>query len=244
MLSQLFYAKSVFGNEVFNMSLDARVVLRVILGFIFMSALLFISAGTIGWTEAWIYIGLQFGFSIPVSLWLRKKNPELLENRLALVKKKQKGWDKVILISTTPFFFALLIVPGLDAVRYHWSFISVEVKIIAYIVMVLSLASFFIVLRENAFLSRVVEIQEDKGHHVITTGPYRIVRHPMYVGVILLIFAIPVALGSLFGLIPAFVLAAGIVIRTVLEDKTLHKELPGYSEYAQKTKFRLLPGIW
>ncbi len=226
------------------MSLDARVVLRVILGFIFMSALLFIPAGTIGWTEAWIYLGLQFGFSIPVSLWLRKKNPELLENRLALVKKKQKGWDKVILISTTPFFFALLIVPGLDAVRYQWSFISGEVKMIAYIVIVISFASFFIVLRENAFLSRVVEIQEDKGHHVITTGPYRIVRHPMYVGAILLILAIPVALGSLYGLIPAFFLAAGIVIRTALEDKTLHKELPGYTEYAQKTKYRLLPGIW
>lgn len=226
------------------MSLDTRVILRVILGFIFVSALLFIPAGTIRWTEAWIYIVLQFSFSISISLWLRKNNPELLKDRLAITKKKQKNWDKVLLLITTPFFMALLIIPGLDAVRYHWSYVSGEVKLIGYSAIVISVVSFFIVLRENAFLSRVVEIQEEKGHHVITTGPYRFVRHPMYVGVILLIFAIPTALGSLYGLIPAFFLVVGIVVRTYLEDKTLHKELSGYPAYAQKTKYRLLPGIW
>ncbi len=226
------------------MSLDARVVLRVIMGFIFMSALLFIPAGTISWTEAWIYLVIQFGSSISFWLWLRKNNPELLKDRLALVKKKQKNWDKVLMWSMTPFFIALLIIPGLDAVRYQWSFISGEVKMIAYIVIFISLISFFIVMRENTFLSRVVEIQEDKGHHVITTGPYRYIRHPMYVAVIALFFALPVALGSLYGLIPAFFVAAAIIFRTYLEDKTLHKELPGYLEYAQRTKYRLLPGIW
>jgi protein-S-isoprenylcysteine O-methyltransferase Ste14 len=89
-----------------------------------------------------------------------------------------------------------------------------------------------------------VEIQEDKGHHVITTGPYRLVRHPMYVGVITLFFAIPLALGSLYGLLPGVGLAIAIIIRTYLEDKTLHKELPGYPEYSRKTRYRLLPGIW
>jgi protein-S-isoprenylcysteine O-methyltransferase Ste14 len=230
--------------EIFLMSLDARVILRVILGFVFMCVFLFVPAGTIRWTEAWIYIVMQFSFSISISIWLRKRNPELLKDRLALMKRSAKGWDKVLMLSTTPFFFALLIIPGLDAVRYQWSYVSGEVKLTAFIVMFFALLSFFIVLRENTFLSRVVEIQEDKGHHVITTGPYRLVRHPMYVGVITLFFAIPLALGSLYGLLPGVGLAIAIIIRTYLEDKTLHKELPGYPEYSRKTRYRLLPGIW
>lgn len=226
------------------MSLSARVVLRVILGFIFVAAFLFVPAGTIAWTEAWIYIALQFGFSISLSVWLRNKNPELLKDRLAITKKSAKCWDKVLMLSTAPFFIALLVIPGLDAVRYRWSSVSGTVKSIAFLSIIISLLLFYRVVRENTFLSRFVEIQKDKEHQVITTGPYRIVRHPMYVGVITLFFAIPLALGSLYGLLPGLGLAIAIILRTFLEDKTLHKELPGYPEYAQKTRYRLLPGIW
>ena len=226
------------------MSRDARVIIRLILGYVLMAAFLFIPAGSIYWIEAWIYIILQFSFSIATFLWLRKNNPELLRERMGLVKREVKSWDKVLMISTTPFFFALIVIPGLDAVRFHWSFISGEVKMLGTIGIFFSLTLFFVVIRENTFLSNVVRIQEERGHCVITTGPYRFVRHPMYVAVITLFFAIPVALGSLYGIIPAGFLAVGIIIRTSLEDKILQRELSGYKEYTQETKYRLLPGVW
>jgi protein-S-isoprenylcysteine O-methyltransferase Ste14 len=99
-------------------------------------------------------------------------------------------------------------------------------------------------MRENTYLSRVVEVQKEKGHKVITTGPYKYVRHPMYVAVILLYFSIPLALSSLIALIPSSLLAIIIIIRTHLEDRTLHKELLGYEEYGKKVKYKLLPGVW
>jgi protein-S-isoprenylcysteine O-methyltransferase Ste14 len=99
-------------------------------------------------------------------------------------------------------------------------------------------------MRENTYLSRVVEIQKDRGHKVITTGPYRYVRHPMYVGVIILLVSVPLALGSLWALVPGVALTIIIIIRTHLEDKTLHAELEGYKAYAGKVRYRLVPGIW
>ncbi len=99
-------------------------------------------------------------------------------------------------------------------------------------------------MKENTYLSRTVEIQKERGHRVITTGPYKYVRHPMYIGVIMMFFCTSLALGSLFGLIPAFLLTILIIIRTNNEDKMLHKELQGYKEYARKTRYRLLPSVW
>ena len=99
-------------------------------------------------------------------------------------------------------------------------------------------------MRENTFLSRIVEIQKERGHRVITTGPYQYVRHPMYFGVIVLFFCIPVALGSLWSLIPSAALTLLVLIRTVLEEKTLHEELEGYNSYAEKVRYKIVPGIW
>jgi protein-S-isoprenylcysteine O-methyltransferase Ste14 len=102
----------------------------------------------------------------------------------------------------------------------------------------------FLVMRENSFLSRVVEIQKDRGHKVITTGPYAVVRHPMYVAVIVSYLATPFALGSLWTLVPAAAMALVLLIRTVFEDRTLHEELDGYRDYAARVRYRLCPGIW
>jgi len=227
------------------MSQDTRLVIRLILGFILFSAFLFVPAGTIRWTEAWIYIIFQFSASISIGLWLRKNDPELLKDRMEVMKKTVRGWDKALQLSMTPFFIALLVIPGLEVVRYNGTYIPIEMKLVGYIVLILSLTIFFLVIRENTFLSRVVEIQQDKGHRVITTGPYKYIRHPMYyVAVLVMFFAIPLALGSLYGMIPAFFLAVAIIIRTFFEDKILHKELDGYVEYAKITRYRLLPGIW
>jgi protein-S-isoprenylcysteine O-methyltransferase Ste14 len=118
------------------------------------------------------------------------------------------------------------------------------VKAVGFIGIILSFMLVFWVMRENTFLSRIVEIQKEKGHRVITTGPYQYVRHPMYFGVIVLFFSIPVALGSLLGLIPSGALTLLILIRTVLEDKTLREELEGYNSYTEKVRYKIIPGIW
>ncbi|UCE40885.1 MAG: isoprenylcysteine carboxylmethyltransferase family protein [Candidatus Aminicenantes bacterium] len=224
--------------------LIAKIIVRFILGLISIGAILFSTAGTLNWLEAWIYIVIQFGWSAGLTVWLWNYDPELLKDRLKFMKKSAKGWDKVLTFVSMPFYAAYLLIPGFDAVRYQWSHVPVGVKVLCFILIVASFLWITWVMKENTYLSRFVEIQEERGHKVITSGPYRFVRHPMYIGAAILLLALPVALGSLYALVPTAFALVFMIIRTVLEDKTLHKELEGYVEYAQKTKYRLIPGIW
>ncbi len=219
-------------------------VVRLIIGFAAMSAAFFGSAGTLDWPEAWLYIVFQFSFSAEMAVWLKKNNPDLLKDRMTFLKSSARGWDKAILWIMTVVFIFYLFVPGLDAIRYRWSSIPLFLKVLGFMGIVTTLLLISWVMRENAYLSRVVEIQRERGHRVITTGPYRYIRHPMYMAVIAQLVCIPLALGSLLTLLPAALLTALIVIRTVLEDKTLHSELEGYKAYSEKVKYRLVPGIW
>lgn len=148
------------------------------------------------------------------------------------------------MLTGTIISIPFLILPGIDAVRYRWSQIAMPIKTAGFAAIIASFILIFYVMRENTYLSRVVEIQKDRGHKVITTGPYRYVRHPMYVGVIILLVSVPLALGSLWALVPGVALTIIIIIRTHLEDKTLHAELEGYKAYAGKVRYRLVPGIW
>ncbi len=225
-------------------NLNIKIVARFVVGFLFFGTFFFGAAGTFSWPEAWIYLIIQYSFSIFIVLWLKKNDPALLKDRMTVMKKTSKGWDKAITIASIPIAIALLVIPGLDAVRYQWSHVSIAAQIISFMVIIASLLLFFRVIKENPFLSRVIEVQKERGHRVITTGPYSFIRHPMNAGVMPLFFCFPLALGSLYGIIPAVFFLISIVIRTHLEDKTLHKELPGYVEYAKKTKYRLFPGIW
>jgi protein-S-isoprenylcysteine O-methyltransferase Ste14 len=224
--------------------LNIRIVARFIFGLLFFGGAFFGTAGTFNWPEAWIYLFIQYSLSIYIVLWLKKNNPALLKDRMTYMKKTSKGWDKAITIASFPFMIALLVIPGFDAVRYQWSYVSTPVKVVSFLIIFASFLVFFRVMKENPFLSRVIEVQKERDHKVITTGPYRIIRHPMNAGVIPLFFCIPLALGSLYAIVPAIFFLIIIVIRTHLEDKTLHKELEGYAEYAQKTKYKLVPGIW
>jgi protein-S-isoprenylcysteine O-methyltransferase Ste14 len=222
----------------------AKLALRLLATFVVMSAAFFGSAGTIAWSRAWLYMIIQFSFWTVTGLWLKKHNPQLLKERMVFLKRDTKGWDKIIIVVSTLLFIPYLLLPGLDAVRYQWSSVPGPVSAVGYAGVTLSLLLFFAVLRENAYLSRFVEVQKEKGHKVITAGPYRYVRHPMYVGLIILLYSLPVALGSLWTLIPASILTLIFVIRTYLEDKTLRRELEGYEAYSAKVRYRLLPGIW
>ena len=211
---------------------------------IVMSAAFFGSAGTWNWPEAWVYLFIQFSFAIGVAAWLKKNNPELLEARMKYLKRSAKSWDKAIVVFATAAFIPLLVLPGLDAVRYKWSEIPLPVTIVAFASIIISMTLVFWVMRENRFASRLVEIQRERGHEVVTSGPYQYVRHPMYVGVMIIWFSVPLALGSLWALIPGAVMATIFVVRTHLEDRMLHEELEGYVAYAQRVRYRLVPGIW
>jgi protein-S-isoprenylcysteine O-methyltransferase Ste14 len=221
-----------------------RIVVQSVVGIGITAALLFGGAGTLEWPEGWLFLLTQTCSSLALVWWLRKHNPELLQERMDLWKRVVKTWDKAImalLIAVSAPFFVL---PGLDAVRYQWSHVPVPLKIIGFVGIVLSYGLFFWVMKTNPYSSAVVEIQADRGHTTITTGPYHYVRHPMYVGALLLFVSIPLALGSFLTLVLSMLLTALIVVRTHLEDKTLHQELDGYTAYAETVKYRLIPGIW
>lgn len=221
-----------------------RLLARLFIAYGIMAVVIFWSAETLHWPEAWLYLTLQFSFSASEAVWLKKNDPALLKDRMTFLKSSAKGWDKAFMWISTVIFVPYLVLPGLDAIRYQWSVVPIAVQVAAFAGILVSLLLLFRVLRENPFLSRVVEIQTEKGHRVITTGPYRYVRHPMYSGIIVLFFCIPLALGSFWGLIPAAILVALIIVRTLLEEKTLHAELEGYSAYASRVRYRVLPGIW
>ena len=219
------------------------IIIRTVFTALFGIAAIFIPAGTLAWTEAWLFIILYAAAVTGVMFWMKKKAPGLLKERMKR-KKDVKSWDKIIMAIYSIFLLFILILPGLDAVRFQWSNVPLYAKILAFAGYIPGSALAFWAMRENAFLSDVVRIQEDRGHTVCTTGPYKYVRHPMYVGVILIMICFPFSLGSLYTLIPAVIIVILFFFRTALEDKTLREELPGYKEYAQNVRYRLIPGIW
>lgn len=202
---------------------------------------LFLPAGTFLWLEAWIYLCIFITFFTVYIFYFNKHDPEMLQKRAK--PKFEKTWDKIVVLLMFFGFFPTFILPGFER-RFIWSNVPLIVEIIGFIGMSLGLIIIFLVMKENTFLSKTIEIQKDRGHKVITTGPYRIVRHPMYLGFILFILFYCLAVGSLYSLIPAGLGTIGILIRTILEDRLLHKELEGYNEYAQKVKKKLIPLIW
>ena len=154
------------------------------------------------------------------------------------------GWDKTIIRIYTVLLMVMYIVLPLDAVRFGWSRVPAAISWLAFSGIFLSWAVVFWAFRENAYLSAFVRVQTDRGHTVCTTGPYRFVRHPMYLAVILAILCVPLFLGSLFSLIPAVLIVGLFVLRTSLEDRTLRAELPGYADYAAKVRWKLIPNVW
>jgi protein-S-isoprenylcysteine O-methyltransferase Ste14 len=155
-----------------------------------------------------------------------------------------KRWDKVILAAYTILLICMLILAGLDAGRFGWAVAPLALQILGWLGAVFAGWMVFWTVSVNTYLSRTVRIQDDRGHRVIESGPYSRLRHPMYLGVIALMISIPLLLGSLWALIPGGMIGALFTLRTALEDRTLMEELPGYKEYADRVRYRLIPGIW
>lgn len=204
-----------------------------------------IISGAWDWWEAWAYAVLNIlGFIISRVLAARR-NPDILAERARSMELQDaKPWDKILSPALAFGGLLILIVAGADK-GFGWSTpFSLNLKITALVVIFLSYVFASWALVENKFFSGVVRIQTDRGHHVVTTGPYRIVRHPGYAGALWTYLAMPILFDSLWAFIPSLLLAGVLVLRTSLEDSTLQAELPGYKEFTQKTRHRLFPGIW
>jgi protein-S-isoprenylcysteine O-methyltransferase Ste14 len=199
----------------------------------------------LGWWQAWVYSLLIFAAGLGGRVWAEQRHPGLLAERQSIENiKSAKAWDKVLApLMALSLGFPLVIVAGLDH-RYGWSPVFPPgLMVIGFTLITLGYAFAAWALAENRFFSSVVRIQMDRGHVVCDRGPYRIVRHPGYAGNILALPGMALALSSVWTLIPAAVALIIAVIRTVLEDRTLQEELPGYREYARRVRYRLIPGI-
>ena len=215
-------------------------VLAVIL---IMDLLLFLPAGRLDWPAAWILSLLYGVLLLAYAVWGTLKAPDLLEER-SQVAENVKAWDKVIMAIYTVLLLATLVLAGLDVGRVRWSQMDAGWQVVGLLGVVLSGGLIFWTILTNAYLGRMVRIQEDRGHHVVTGGPYHYVRHPMYVGIILLFPGMALFLGSWWALVSASLIGMLMVLRAALEDRTLQAELPGYADYAQRVRYRLLPGVW
>jgi protein-S-isoprenylcysteine O-methyltransferase Ste14 len=204
---------------------------------------MFVLAGRIDYWQAWVWGGIGIGIGL-LSGVLFRRHSDLIEERVK-PGPGVKWWDILFFAVYIPSLLAILAVASLDVGRFSWSpALPPSVYVVGYCLLLFSYGLPFWAMRTNRFFSSVVRIQADRGHHVVDKGPYRFVRHPGYVGGLTYGVASAVVLGSLWALIPAGLMAISLMVRTALEDATLRRELSGYTEYAQRVKYRLLPGIW
>jgi protein-S-isoprenylcysteine O-methyltransferase Ste14 len=231
-------------------ALDKRVLIRALLAFLVYMlihpAILFISAGTLDWSMAWILSITAIVLTVHSRIAARRANPDLLKERAQYAQVQDvKGWDRVLVPLVGLWGpMVMMLVAGLDK-RFGWSsqiplvyqFAALGVAILGFLLGTWAMVA-------NRYFSAVVRIQHDREHAVCTDGPYRHVRHPGYAGAIVYYLAIPVILSSWWTFIPALAVILLISVRTALEDRTLQEELNGYAAYAQRVHYRLLPGIW
>lgn len=221
-----------------------RIVIRLIVVFLLSGSILFGTAGTLKWLEAWIYLLFSFSGTLAGGIWMKRNDPELLKDRMGFEKKSPQPLDRFILWLYFIFVIILTALPGLDALRFGWSNMPPFLNVFGFVLLFFALYVFSQVIKANPYLSSIVEVHQDREHKVATTGPYKYIRHPWYLGIILWFYSVPLALGSLYALIPALVLTTLIVIRTIIEEKALKESLPGYKEYLEKVKYRIIPYIW
>jgi protein-S-isoprenylcysteine O-methyltransferase Ste14 len=218
-------------------------VVQVLGNLAVIAIILFVVSGRLDWVWAWVYIGAGLAVLLVNAIILLPRRPELVAER-AEIKANVKLWDYLLTRILLVVGLTVFLVAALDE-RFGWTPpYSAAIHIAALVVMILAQLLFVWAMVSNKFFSRVVRIQIERGHHVETGGPYRYVRHPGYLANMISMLAVALVLGSLWALIPAGVSGVLFVVRTGLEDRTLRAELDGYKEYAQQTRYRLIPGLW
>ena len=223
-----------------------RMIVRFLVYVVLLPFVLFIAAGRLDWTMAWVYIGIHIAFTIISRLIVYRLNPDTLVERGRSMQAEDTAVGDRLMVVIVGLIgpLAIWMIAGLDD-RLGWSpDLSNLTQAIALFFVVVGYALGTWAMAANAFFSAVVRIQEDRDHHVVTGGPYRLVRHPAYAGGVVSSIAMPLMLGSFWALIPSGIALIFLVIRTKNEDKMLMEELPGYSDFALQTRYRLVPGIW
>lgn len=209
-----------------------------------LGGMLLLIGGRWDWLEGWLLAGAYGVVLVGSSVWTEVHAPELSEERMQAVARPGSLHERLILVWIPFLLVVTLIVAALDGGRFGWSLIPLWVEMIGFGLFATYIALNIWAATNNPFLSAAARVQEDRSHHVIETGPYRLVRHPMYLGLFLLGAALPLALGSWWALIPGGLFSLTFVYRAAQEDRLLIANLPGYEEYTQRTSYRLIPGIW
>ena len=208
-----------------------------------MGLVLFLAAGDLSWSWAWLYLSLYTLGVVINALFLLPKSPELVAER-GEPKEGVKEWDRKLTLPGAIFWLLTFLVAGLDY-RFGWTgMVSFYLHILGLLIYLIGNVFTMWALNENVYFSTAVRIQEERGQTVVSSGPYALVRHPGYIGMILHVSSLPLLFGSLWAFIPALMMDVLTVIRTSLEDRTLQEELAGYRDYAEKVRYRLLPGVW
>ena len=205
--------------------------------------LLFGTAGTAGWWQAWTHLGLCVVMLVVNVAALRRWNPAVLAARMKR-QRIDRTFDKVIMICALPAMLAIPILAGLDAVRYRWAPLPLWLAVVGIVLHLAGDALMLWSMVVNPYLEKFVRIQGERGHQVISTGPYAVVRHPMYAGFIVAMVGMPILLGSSWALVPVGAAVLLMAIRVVFEERVLREELPGYEAYTRQTRYRLVPGAW
>ena len=223
-------------------SLNARAARATVIGAVAMAALIFGTAGTLRYWQAWVFMTVFEGASIAIGVYLAIKDPELLARRMKVgPAAEQEKTQKIIMGLAMIGFVALVVVPALDH-RLGWSRMPWYVCIAGDVLIALGFGFIFFVLRANRYGASTIQVAE--GQTVISTGPYAIVRHPMYAGGIVMLIGIPPALGSWWGLLVVALILPVLIWRLLHEEEFLKRNLPGYKDYTQKVCYRLVPGVW
>jgi protein-S-isoprenylcysteine O-methyltransferase Ste14 len=228
-----------------HQALMRRFIRRTIFYLLFLGLVLFGAAGTLHWPEAWIYLLFTAALSFGGGYWLARHDPGLLAERLgSLIQRGQKRWDKLFMIPMLAIWLGWLVLIGLDAGRYRWSSVPLYAQVLGFVLLCLASYLVWLTLRTNSYAAPVIRIQKERGHKVVTTGPYAYVRHPMYAGALLFILGAPLLLGSWWGLLAGVLIIVLIGVRAVLEERMLKTELEGYADYAERVRYRLVPRVW
>jgi protein-S-isoprenylcysteine O-methyltransferase Ste14 len=222
-----------------------KCLIRTVLWLVVFAILLFVPAGTINWTGAWIFLIETSVISIVLGVWLTRHDPELLKERMrSPIQKEQSPADKIVTGLLLLFFFGWFAFMALDAVRFKWSTVPAWLQVPGALGVLVASYIGYLTLRENTFAALVVKVQEERAQKVITTGPYRYVRHPMYAGMIFYLVCAPLLLGSWWGLLWGCGLLGLFAARILIEEGILRKGLPGYNEYAAQVRYRMVPRVW